>query len=67
MNLPWVQQMGAVLPWRRTAPVYAVLLNKIQVGGAASVGSVSGQPFQISGFLQIIQRPFDRGAGQLQI
>ena len=19
MNLPWVQQMGAVLPWRRTA------------------------------------------------
>ena len=20
MNLPWVHQMGAVLPWRRTAP-----------------------------------------------
>ena len=20
MNLPWVQQMGAVLPWRRAAP-----------------------------------------------
>ena len=21
MNLPWVQQIGAVLPWRRTAPI----------------------------------------------
>ena len=22
MDLPWVQQMGAVLPWRRAAPFY---------------------------------------------
>lgn len=24
MNLPWVQQMGAVLPWRRTALFYGL-------------------------------------------
>ncbi len=60
MNLPWVQQIGAVLPWRRTA--LAALLHGIQVGCTAAVITIARDLLQISVLLQISQCPFDRGA-----
>lgn len=61
MNLPWVQQMGAVLPWRRTA-LFTDLLHGIQVGCAAPIVTVAWDLLQVSMLLQIRQSPFDRGA-----
>lgn len=62
MNLPWVQQMGAVLPWRRTALFFTALLHGIQVGCAAPIVTVAWDLLQVSMLLQIRQCPFDRGA-----
>ena len=74
--------MGAVLPWRKilkllliqrvvcTALWYkplALLFHGIEVGGAAPIRPVPGIFLEIAVLLQIVQRPLDRGAGQLHV
>ena len=66
MNHPWVQQTGAAPPWWRAA-LFAALSDGVQIGGAATVGSMPGRLLQISVLLQIMKRPLDRGAGQLHV
>ena len=63
MNLPWVQQMSATLPWRRAALFIIASLNGVQVGCAAPIGPVPRELVQVSVMLQICQSSLDRGAG----
>ena len=66
MNHPWVQQTGAAPPWRRAA-FFAALSDGVQIGGTATVGSMSGNLLQVAMLLQIMKRPLHRGAGQLHV
>ena len=45
----------------------AFLSHGVEIGGAAAVGPVTGQAFQIAMLLQLAQRPLDRAAGELQV
>src|SRR5699024_282375 len=82
MNRSWVQRMGAVLPWRKILKLpliqrvvcttfwykpLSLLFHGIEIGGAAPIRPVPGSLFQIAALLQIVQRPLDRGAGQLHV
>ena len=76
MNRPWVQRMGAVLPWRKIQRVVcttfwykplSLLFYGIEIGGAAPIRPVPGILLEIAVLLQIMQCPLDRGAGQLHV
>ena len=66
MNRPWGQQVSAALPWRRAA-LFAALSDGVQIGGAATVGSMPGSLLQVAMLHQIMKRPLHRGAGQLHV
>ena len=48
-------------------PTTFALVERIEVGGVAPVGAVSGQLGKIAVLLQICQRPLDGAAGEVQI
>ena len=48
-------------------PTTFALFERIEVGGVAPVGAVSGQFSEIAVLLQICQRPLDRAAGKIEI
>ena len=60
MNLPWVQQKSAVLPWRRTA-LFCGLTAWNTGWMSAPIVTVAWDLLQVSMLLQIRQSPFDRG------
>ena len=66
MNRPWGQQVSAAPPWRRAA-LFAALSDGVQIGGAATVGSMPGSLLQVAMLHQIMKRPLHRGAGQLHV
>ena len=63
MDPSWVQRTGIVAPWR----LCLFLSHGVEIGGAAAVGPVTGQAFQIAMLLQLAQRPLDRAAGEIQV
>ena len=48
-------------------PTTFALFERIEVGGVAPVGAVSGQLGKIAVLLQICQRPLDGAAGEVHI
>ena len=64
MNLPSVQQQGAVIPWRELR-----LFSKqfVEIGCGAAVAPVTALLFYVTVFLQVNQSPLDRASGQGQV
>lgn len=68
MNLPLVQQIGRLSPWRES-PLFALcpLQKRVKIGSVASVFPPAPVPGKKSGMAEFIQCALDRRAGELQI